>query len=233
MPENKLIWATLRSPVFFYPKEVFSVNRFKSITATLLIGVLLIGIVYLWQHRSLGTVSREDIIDHLALSHAPGEFADWYSGAHADGPNLCLHIRAGYTVYTDEDKLRLQGLRYDADSQTLYDDISGKVYTGVSSDKYSSLSRPLKFAAEPKGYTMNEVVELYTLIENSSLSLFDTYPEIFSVGYNSSGVYFRLRHDAADPKTTMRLILAQYPKYAHCIHFDEERWLSLGHKNSQ
>ena len=207
-------------------------KRLKAIIGALLLGAFIIGAVHLWQHRSMGTVTREDIIDCLANSTISGEFADWYSGCHVDGPDLCLHIRSGYTVYTDEEEVTLRGLRYDADAQTLYDDISEMVYTNVSTINYNSLSRPLKFFTEPKGYTMSEVIELYTLIENSSLSLFDTYPEIFSVGYNSSGVYFRLRHDAADPEATKRLILAQYPAYAHCIHFDEERWLSFGHKSS-
>ena len=208
-------------------------KRLRAIIGVLLLGAFIIGAVHLWQHRSLGTVTREDIIDCLANPTVSGASADWYSGCHADGPDLCLHIRSGCTVYTDEEEVVLRGLRYDADSQTLYDDISGGIYSNVSLDRYTALSRPLKFFTEPKGFTMSEVVELYALIENSSLSLFDTYPEIFSVGYNSSGVYFRLRHDAADPEATKRLILAQYPAYAHCIHFDEERWLSFGHKNSQ
>ena len=208
-------------------------KRLKDIIGALLLGAFIIGAVHLWQHRSMGTVTREDIIDCLAHSTISGEFADWYSGGHADGPDFCLHIRSGYTVYTDEKEVTLRGLRYDTDSRTLYDDISGEVYTNVSTDSYTALSRPLKFFTEPKGYGMQEVIELYTLIENSSLSLFDTYPEIFSVGYNSGGVYFRLRSDAVAPETTKRLILSQYPAYAHCIHFDEERWLSFGHKNSQ
>ena len=203
-------------------------KRLNAIIIVLLTGALFLGAAHLWRSRERGTVSREDIIDMLTLPQ--GKQVDWYSGGHRDGATLCLHIRDGYTSGLGVEPFTLRGLSYDAEKQTLYDEASGRTYTDVDITTYETLSGGLRVACEERGYSLSQVLTLYSLMENDPM-FSSADDDIISAGWNSSGVYVRLSPDSADPERTKRLILAKYPKYAHCIHFSEERWLSSGHSD--